>query len=112
MKPIWAALITAVFFGLYHFNPYALLPLMALGFYFGYAAYKSNSIFVPMSMHFLNNFVAIIFYFIYGDDNIINSTVDKDFKLGPALMMSLGLAVLLAGVVFIINKYYSSREKI
>ena len=111
MKPIWAALITAVFFGLYHFNPYALLPLMALGFYFGFAAYKSNSIFVPMSMHFLNNFVAIIFYFIYGDDNIINSAVDKDFKLGPALMMFLGLAVLLAGVVLMIKKYYSSREK-
>jgi len=112
MKPIWAALITAVFFGLYHFNPYALLPLMALGFYFGYAAYKSDSIFVPMSMHFLNNFVAVILFFIYGDDDIINSTVDKNFKLGPAVMMFAGLIILLAGVIFIIKKYYSSKEKV
>jgi CAAX protease family protein len=111
MKPIWAALITAVFFGLYHFNPYALLPLIALGFYFGFAAYKSDSIFVPMSMHFLNNFVAVILFFIYGDDNIINSTVDKDFKLGPAVMMFIGLLVLLAGVIYIINRYYLSKVK-
>ncbi len=112
VKPIWAALITAIFFGLYHFNPYALIPLIALGFYLGYAAYKSNSIFVPMSLHFFNNFVAIIFYFIYGDDNVINSTVDKGFNLGQSAMMLLILIVLLVGVIYIINKYYSSRVKV
>ncbi len=111
VKPIWAAFITAIFFGLYHFNPYALFPLIALGFYLGYAAYKSNSIFVPMSLHFFNNFVAVILFFIYGDDDIINSTVNKDFKLGPAVMMLFVLVLLLAGVIYIINKYYSSKEK-
>ena len=48
LKPFWAALITAVFFGAYHFNPYGLIPLVGLGLYFGFAAYTSNSIFIPI----------------------------------------------------------------
>ena len=34
-KPFTAILITSLFFGLYHFNPYGLLPLMVLGMYLG-----------------------------------------------------------------------------
>ena len=60
IKPVWAALITAIFFGIYHFNPYGMIPLIILGFYFGFAAYMSNSILVPMSLHFTNNFIAIM----------------------------------------------------
>ncbi|NMB81708.1 MAG: CPBP family intramembrane metalloprotease, partial [Ignavibacteria bacterium] len=37
-KPIWSILLTALFFGIYHFNPYGLLALIALGVYFGFAA--------------------------------------------------------------------------
>jgi hypothetical protein len=51
LKPFTSAFITAIFFGLYHFNPYALIPLIALGLYFGFAAYSSGSIFVPVSLH-------------------------------------------------------------
>jgi len=64
------ALLTAVFFGMFHFNPYALIPLIALGLFFGYAAYKTDSIFVPIILHFANNFAAVILYFIFGDEEI------------------------------------------
>ena len=111
-KPIWAAVITAIFFGLYHFNPYGLIPLIALGLYFGYAAYMSNSIFVPMSLHFINNFMAVIFYFIFGDDDVINSTIDKNFNLPSTLLIFTGLLVLFFGVIFFIKRYYVQNKNV
>ncbi|MHB9013521.1 MAG: CPBP family glutamic-type intramembrane protease [Ignavibacteriaceae bacterium] len=107
LKPFWAALITAVFFGIYHFNPYGLLPLIALGFYFGYAAYMSNSIAVPMSLHFFNNFTAVIFYFIFGQDDSLSSSVDKNFDLNSSLLILVALIFLFGVVMYLINKYYA-----
>ncbi len=112
MKPIWAAIITAIFFGLYHFNPYGLIPLIALGLYFGYAAYMSNSIFVPMTLHFINNFMAVILYFIFGDDDVINSTIDKNFNLSSSLLIFAGLLILFFGVIFYIKRYYIQTKNV
>ncbi len=107
IKPFWAALITAIFFGLYHFNPYGLIPLIALGFYFGFAAYTSNSIFIPIVLHFINNFLAIIFYFIFGNDDVINTTVTKNFNLLSSVMIMLGLIALFGVIIYLIKRYYS-----
>ncbi len=107
LKPFWAALITAVFFGIYHFNPYGLFPLIGLGFYFGYAAYMSNSIAVPMSLHFFNNFTAVIFYFIFGQDDSLSSSVDKNFDLNSSLLILVALIFLFGVVMYLINKYYA-----
>ena len=96
LKPFWSIIITAIFFGLYHFNPYGLIALIALGAFFGYAAYTSNSIFVPMSLHFINNFLAVLLFLILGKEELINTNVAKDNQLIPSLV---GLAVL--GVLFI-----------
>ncbi len=112
MKPVWAALITAVFFGLYHLNPYELIPLMMLGFYFGFAEYMSDSIFIPYSLHFFNNFLAIIFYFMSGSDNVINPSVDSNFNLKSSVLMLLVLIVLFGFVIYSIKRYYSKRKNI
>ncbi len=110
IKPFWAALITAFFFGVYHFNPYELLPLIFLGFYFGFAAYKSNSIFVPMSLHFFNNFTAVIFYFIFGEDDVLNDSLSKNFDLNSSLIILLALIILFGVVLFLINKFYAKAK--
>jgi hypothetical protein len=109
LKPFTSALVTAIFFGIYHFNPYALIPLIGLGLYFGFAAYKSGSIFVPISLHFINNFMAVIFYFIFGNDDVINSAVNKSFDLSSSLMIFCGLSVLFAGTLMLIKRYYSRK---
>jgi len=112
MKPFYAALITAIFFGANHFNPYGLIPLIILGLYFGYAAYMSGSILIPIILHFLNNFTAVMLYFIFGDDELISSAVQKPVELGSSFMLLLFMAVLFSGVLFTIKKYYSKSIKI
>jgi membrane protease YdiL (CAAX protease family) len=109
MKPFRAALLTAVFFGLYHFNPYGILPLIGLGLYFGWAAYMSNSIFVPIVLHFVNNFSAVIIYFIFGDDDLINTAGDSGADLTSSLLFVIILLMLFFGIIFYIKKYYKER---
>lgn len=106
MKPVWAALITAFFFGVYHFNPYGLFPLIALGFYFGFAAYISKSLIVPMFLHFLNNFGAVILYFIFGDEELISTDVTDSGGLEANIFLFFLLALLFTIVIFMIKKYY------
>lgn len=100
-KPFWSALITGIFFGLYHFNPYGLIPLIALGVYFGFAAYTSNSIFVPMALHFLNNFFAVVMFLALGDDELISSSVTVD-QSPFALLVSF---LILSGIFFLFITY-------
>jgi membrane protease YdiL (CAAX protease family) len=112
IKPVWAALITAIFFGIYHFNPYAMIPLIILGFYLGFAAYVSNSILVPMSLHFINNFIAIMVFFLAGNEDLINSTPDTNVDLNSTLFMIVLLAILMIGLIIVIKKYYSKLNVI
>jgi membrane protease YdiL (CAAX protease family) len=107
IKPVWAALITAIFFGLYHFNPYGLLPLIALGFYFGFAAYISKSLIVPMFLHFLNNFGAIMLFYIIGDDELISTNVVDSTQLESNITLFFILSFLFTIIIFVIKKYYS-----
>jgi len=112
VKPFWAALITAVFFGFYHFNPYGLLPLVCLGLYFGFAAYISNSLVVPIFLHFLNNFGAVILYFAFGDDQLVNSDITGSEEMGSNIFLFVTLAILFAIIIIAIKKYYSKLKTV
>lgn len=110
MTPFKAALITAIFFGLYHFNPYGIIPLILLGVFFGYAAYKTNSILVPMFLHFLNNFIAVGLFYLIGDDELIETKVQRSTDLGGFISYFLVLCLLFAGLIYFINWFYERRK--
>ena len=110
LKPYMAIFITAIFFSAYHFNPYGFLPLFILGAYFGFAAYMSRSLVVPMILHFLNNFSAILLYQIIGNEDLIKSdTAIKGDELSSYLMLLVVLTLLFVLLIALINKYYSTR---
>jgi uncharacterized protein len=106
MKPLWAILITSVFFGFYHFSPYGLIGLISLGAYFGYAAYVSDSIFVTMTLHFLNNLVAVLAFFILGNDELIKSTPVKYDSIIPQLISFAMFAVLFFSYMIYVKTNY------
>jgi len=55
-----AVIVTGFLFGIFHLDPFRLLPASILGFYLGYLTLKTNSIFPAMLAHFSNNSLAII----------------------------------------------------
>ena len=60
VKPVWAILFSAVFFGLIHMNIWQMVPAILLGLIFGYVYYKTRSLKLTMLMHFANNTFALI----------------------------------------------------
>ncbi len=58
-----AIVITAVIFGMLHFNPLSLVPLMLIGAYLGFLAYYTQSLALPIVAHFLSNAIAIVALF-------------------------------------------------
>jgi membrane protease YdiL (CAAX protease family) len=106
IKPIWAILITSVSFALYHFNPYGLLALVILASYLGFAAYQSKSIVVPIILHFINNFVSVITYFIWGTDELINTNAVNAEEFVLHLGSFTFLTVLFFLFLFYLRKNY------
>jgi uncharacterized protein len=65
-KPAAAILLSGILFAFYHFQPFNLIPLIILGSYLGFIVYYANSIWVGVIAHFLNNFFASFFMYVYG----------------------------------------------
>lgn len=109
--PFWGAALSAVFFGLYHFNPYGLLALIALGFYFGYVTYKSNSIIIAFVLHFLNNFLAVMAFLIYGEEDLISSDVVNTSSIQVNLISFFLLLSIFFVFIYFVNKMYGKTHE-
>lgn len=72
MSPLASALITGAIFGLFHLNPFEVVPLIGIGCFLGFLRYRSASIVLPVLMHFLNNLLAVTAVtFKLGDEKIM-----------------------------------------
>lgn len=101
-----ASILSACFFALYHFNFYGLLPLIGLGVYFGYAAYKSGSIIIPIFLHFFNNFIAILSFLVSGKEELIETKIASSEEMITALIVMAGSIMLLYVFMIIVRKFY------
>ena len=60
MKPVWAIVISALFFAVLHANPWQAVPAFILGALFGYVYYRTGSLKLTMLMHCANNTLSVI----------------------------------------------------
>ena len=60
MKPVWAIVISALFFAVIHANPWQALNAFLIGLLMGYVYYKTGSLILTMIIHFVNNGTAVI----------------------------------------------------
>lgn len=97
---IWLA---AFLFSFIHFQFYGFLPRFLLGLYFGYLLAWSSSIWVPVTGHFVNNGVAVLYYH-FTTEPMGETTMDK---LGTSqdtnyvLYISIIAAALLVGYTYL-----------
>jgi uncharacterized protein len=63
-----AVIVAAFLFSAIHFQFYGFVPRMLLGAFFGYLVIYTNSIWPAVWAHFLNNSMAVVSYFILGND--------------------------------------------
>lgn len=63
---IW---ITAFIFSAIHMQFYGFVPRMLMGAMFGYIFVWTGSLWVPMTMHFVNNGLAVLAYYFFGQNS-------------------------------------------
>jgi uncharacterized protein len=100
---IWLA---AFLFSFIHFQFYGFLPRFLLGLYFGYLLVWSSSIWVPVTGHFINNGVAVLYYHFatkpVGETNMDKLGTSKEFNY--VLYLSLISVVLLLAFTYMKEK--------
>jgi len=105
-KPKWAIILTGVFFGLYHFSPYGLMALVIFGVYIGFTAYKSESIVIPMILHFINNFVTVVVFYIIGDTELLDASAVPPGDILYSVINVVLLSLFFIFFLYIVNKNY------
>jgi membrane protease YdiL (CAAX protease family) len=96
--PLRGAIATGVIFGAFHLNPSSFVPLAVLGVFLGVLAYRSNSLWVPIAAHFMNNATACVAAYFHVDDAAV---VTGDPKvMSPAMLLG---TLWLFGLVFLLT---------
>jgi membrane protease YdiL (CAAX protease family) len=106
-KPAVAIFLTGFLFAFYHFQPFSLIPLIVLGWYLGFIVFYANSIWVGIVCHFLNNFFASYFLYVYGKEDFETPHLAGD-ELTDTIVAAV-LSVVLFAVTVIL--YYRLRVK-
>jgi len=99
-------LITGIIFGLYHFNPFLAVPLIALGIYFSFLQYRSQTLLIPILAHFVNNTLSVIAAYVYGYDNSDMPSIIMREGADTSNAAVLTTSILFAFIFFIIVKTY------
>lgn len=106
-------IIAGTIFGLYHFNPFWLVPLVALGIYFSFLQYRSQTLLLPIFAHLMNNAAAAVSVYFYG---VVDSSTPTMFIEGayePSISMILGTGFFFGLIFyFIIVQYIKATETV
>ena len=98
-------ILTGVVFGLYHLNPFLVVPLVGLGVLFGYLMHRSGTILVPMIAHFINNLVSVLG--VYYEGNTKDSAALSMFNSLEDFSATFVITALIGfGLVFVISIYF------
>ena len=90
---IW---LTAIIFSAIHMQFYGFVPRMLMGALFGYMLVWTGSLWVPMLMHFVNNGMAVLLYFMA---NRAHWDMDKVDAIGTGNSLWLGIVSLVLTMV-------------
>ena len=94
VKPRNAIIISALVFGLVHFNPWQFIGAFLLGLVLGVVYFKTKSLLMPILLHFFNNTIAAIMMKYYCTESFSELLHIPEY------------AVLLIGIVIFSMFYY------
>ncbi len=114
-----AAILSAVLFGVFHFNLGNLVSPIALGIVFAYVTHVTGSIFPAMFGHFMNNGIAVVMGFIIEHNNLLNTREETPELNSLALEMTTGqivvqviiLLLIVTTCIFIVRAFLKSIKK-
>lgn len=88
-SPIMAIFLSSFLFGLAHLNPWQFLGAGILGAIFGYVYYRTQSLWLPVFLHALNNCISFFFLMKYNSMDV--NVTDVDSSTSVTIFFILGL---------------------
>lgn len=112
MSPVVSAVLAGTIFGLYHLNPFEIVPLVGLGVFFGLLRYRSQSLLVPIAAHFFNNLMAVLasFYGLQDDSLMAAAQMTSSVPVMIFDFIGFGLLFFLTFVLYLRLTHDSSRQ--
>jgi len=102
---IW---IVAIIFSAIHFQFYGFVPRMLLGAFFGYMLYWSGNIWLPVIAHFINNVLAVIFFYLKTNGYKV---IDLDsIGVGNTLWVGVLSGILTVVGFFLFQRYFQRKK--
>ncbi len=104
ISPLRAIIFTGLIFGMIHFNPIQLVPLVLIGFMLGLAAYITKSLYTSIIMHLTNNAFSVVMMTFF---------LDPDSPDVPLPLLIAVLALIFGGLatVWLCYKLYIYSKK-
>jgi len=105
---VWGIVISSILFSLLHLQFQGFIPRLALGLIFGYLYYWTRSLWIPITTHFVNNFIAIVGFTLINKGSIPKETETIG---GLSQLWPLGVISLIAIMGFMwLIKHESAKE--
>lgn len=102
--PIAAIVLVAILFSAFHGQLSGFFPRLYLGLILGLAYHYTGSLWVPVLMHFVNNFITILFTYFY---KIHLTEIDPSAMPDTNLWLGLASGVAVVGMLFL---FYRNRQ--
>ena len=100
LSPVRGILFTGFVFGLFHLSPANLVPLTLMGWYLGYVYYKTQNLFVPVMVHFCNNFLSLAVLQVQRTNPDMSDGMEMSGAATVFGLLSVGISLLLFSLVF------------
>lgn len=107
-----AIVITAIFFGIFHFDMTNLLGPIFLGLLIGYYVERTNSIFAGVLAHFLNNSIAEVLQYMYRDEPSTEYLSVKGQDLVELILLGLAGLVVTAALITVFRRCTQNRARL
>jgi uncharacterized protein len=115
-----AVVVVGVLFGVFHFDPYRLMPVTLLGIFFGYLVVRTNSILPAMLAHIANNALAVSasHVMVRSQGNLALNGLADDlsfgelaWQIGPTMAWALGGFLVIIAVLRHVNPVGSTAVR-
>jgi len=111
-KMAWVAIIlTAIIFSAFHMQFYGFVPRVVLGLILGYCFYVTGKLWISITIHFINNAMAVTVYWLYNKE-VINIAPEEFSNFNNnLLLLSISIFLLAISVyIFVINANTKKSE--
>lgn len=111
-SPLKSILISALFFGIVHLNPWQFLSGFLGGILMGWVYYRTRNLLLPIFLHFVNNLTFTLLSKVMGPEAAIDFKLEDFYGGSTSLILVIVGAVIVGGLsVYYLNRSFQVRIK-